>query len=178
MTQPSLLGDDDPTDMVRTADLSDDGIYRYRLTRTWGSPASPAVFVMLNPSTADAEQDDPTVRRCIGFAKAWGHGSLIVVNLYALRSTDPRALWNHAAPVGGRVNDTHIAGALRQAGLVVAAWGAHARPHRVEAFREIAAETRTRVMHLGLTMRGAPRHPLYLPAVSRLHVWFDPAEVA
>lgn len=94
------------TEQVRraTADFSPDLSYRYRLTRTWDQclvcNRPPAVFVMLNPSTADASLDDPTIRRCVGFAKAWGCPGLTVVNLYALRSADPKALWSHPDPVG------------------------------------------------------------------------------
>src|SRR5262249_14212908 len=95
----------------RAAVISDCGRYRYSLTRRWGDAAEPrALFVMLNPSTADAEQDDPTIRRCIGFAKAWGMGSLEVVNLYALRATDPAALLSAPDPIGPK-NDTMITSA-------------------------------------------------------------------
>lgn len=77
------------------------GEYRYKLWRVTGAPGtSVALFVMLNPSTADATDDDPTIRRCIRFARDWGHARLLVANLYALRATDPRALSRHPDPVG------------------------------------------------------------------------------
>lgn len=83
------------------ADISACGAYRYRLDRLGALLGRGAVnFVMLNPSTADAEQDDPTIRRCLGYAFRWGFARLIVTNLYALRSTDPRALWEHPDPIG------------------------------------------------------------------------------
>ncbi|MFD3920195.1 DUF1643 domain-containing protein [Streptomyces sp. NPDC058595] len=92
--------------MIRTALISDCGRYRYRLTRTWG-PGPAAVMVMLNPSTADGTQDDPTVRRCVTFADAWGCGGLIVVNLYAWRATKRAELKLAPDPVGPD-NDAHL----------------------------------------------------------------------
>lgn len=78
--------------MERAAEFSGCGRYRYSLRRRWADGGPPACWIMLNPSTADAEKDAPTIRRCIGFSKAWGHNALVVVNLFALRSTDPTAL--------------------------------------------------------------------------------------
>lgn len=83
-----------------SAVISECGSYRYRLERVWEAEKDRVAFIMLNPSTADASKDDPTIRRCIGFAKAWGFGGLIVGNLFALRSTDPKALYGHKDPVG------------------------------------------------------------------------------
>jgi hypothetical protein len=151
-----------PDAIQRDAALSPDGLYRYYLSRRWG-PGNPAVFVMLNPSTADAEQDDPTIRRCIGFARTWGHDGLFVVNLYALRSTDAAALWTADDPVGPD-NDAwirDIALAAQHVGApVVAAWGAHARPDRVATVRALPGMHR--LSGLALTKDGQPRHPLYL----------------
>ena len=78
---------------ARAAELSPDGVYRYKLSRIWAPDIPPALFIMLNPSTADANQDDPTIRRCIAFAKRLGHGGLLVGNLFALRSTNPARLF-------------------------------------------------------------------------------------
>src|SRR3989449_11540410 len=98
------------------------GTYRYALWRRWA--AGPQVlFVMLNPSTADAQRDDPTIRRCIGFARRWGCGGIEVVNLFALRATDPRRLRYTRDPVGPE-NVAHLARAAGRASLVGAAWGA------------------------------------------------------
>src|SRR5450755_1416997 len=83
-----------------SAVFSADRTYRYRLTRTWGSSGSHAVWVMLNPSTADALADDPTIRRCTGFSRALGLDGLVVVNLFALRATEPRELRRHPEPAG------------------------------------------------------------------------------
>jgi hypothetical protein len=147
-----------------SAVISESGEYRYRLTRP-SEVLSPerggALFVMLNPSTADAELDDPTIRRCRGFARTWGCAGLAVANLYALRSTDPAALWWHLDPVGPE-NDQHLAALAREFGDVVCAWGANAKPERVSAFLALVREAGARTWCLGVTKSGAPRHPLYV----------------
>lgn len=150
--------------MIRSATISGCGKYRYALYRMWDENRPPIVFCMLNPSTADAEQDDPTVRRCIGFAKREGHGLLVVVNLYALRATNPKRLREATDPVGPE-NDAAIAEACTDR-RVVLAWGAHrfARTRAASvAIRigRVAAE----VLRIGPpTDDGSPRHPLYLHA--------------
>lgn len=150
------------------ARLSEDGLYRYALGRRWGD-GPPLRFVMLNPSTADASVDDPTIRRCVGFARAWGYDALTVLNLYALRATDPRELWRAGDPVGPQ-NDAYLQIAAESGvGTTVVAWGANARPDRVAAFRELFAEHE--VYCLGVTKAGQPKHPLYLPASSRALRW-------
>lgn len=145
-------------DVTASAVLSADGLYRYELARTW-SDTAPVTFVMLNPSTADASLDDPTIRRCIGFARAWGHGGIRVVNLYALRSTDPKALWCAPDPVGPD-NDEYLRRAAASGGPLIAAWGANARPDRVAAV--LALPGLEALQALGVTKAGQPRHPLYL----------------
>jgi hypothetical protein len=139
------------------------GTYRYTLDRVWDASLPTALFIMLNPSTADASVDDPTIRRCVSFAKRMGCGALTVVNLYALRSTDPGALATHPDPVGPD-NDTHIALALgKRLGCVVAAWGAHpAANQRVDTVAALLAAHGWQVSCLGTTKGGAPRHPLYV----------------
>lgn len=132
--------------------------YRYQLTRIWDDRLSTVVFVGLNPSTADANIDDPTVRRCVGFAREWGFGALILVNLFALRSTDPSGLYAARAPIGPD-NDHWIRLAGSNAELVVAAWGVHGELHgRGRYVRALFP----RLMCLGRTREGHPRHPLYL----------------
>ena len=84
-----------------SARLSDDRRYRYLLVRRWDNTLPDATFVMLNPSTADERDDDPTIRKCIGFAKRWGCGGIKVVNLYAFRATNPRDCFAAADPIGG-----------------------------------------------------------------------------
>jgi hypothetical protein len=152
------------------AEFSDDAVYRYRLWRTWGS-RPPLVFVMLNPSTADGTIDDPTIRRCMGFAKREGDGGIIVVNLYALRATDPKALRTHPSPVGP-LNDQHIAEACRSAEYIVAAWGADPMaPTRSRTVAAIARAAGKPLVCLGRTRDGAPRHPLYLKGDAGFQEW-------
>jgi len=122
MNQPSLFGED-PT---RGAEISTCGLYRYRLWRTWDA-ANPSrvAFIMLNPSTADATANDPTLRRCIDFAQRWGHGGLEVVNLFPFRAADPKEMLRQSreVAVGGPENEEAIRGAVRRCHLLVAAWG-------------------------------------------------------
>lgn len=149
-----------------------DGRYRYQLTRSWGA-GEHLGFLMLNPSTADDTQDDPTIRRCIGFAKDHGYDGIHVVNLFALRSTNPAALAVDTDPVGPE-NDKYILEAVRS-GKLIAAWGSHRfaeeRARHVSAM--IEAEGRT-LYSLGVTKSGQPRHPLYLPKDSPLDHWTAP----
>lgn len=155
----------------KDAAISADGKYRWWLTREWWGNAK-ATFVMLNPSTAGPSLDDPTIRRCIGFAKTWGLGGIRVVNLYALRSTDPKGLWLADDPVGPE-NDKHLIDAALAAQVtdspLIAAWGANARPDRVA--HVLALPFFDRLTALGVTKDGAPRHPLYLRADATLTPW-------
>lgn len=142
----------------RGAVLSPCERYRYQLTRTWDERLPAVAFVGLNPSTADANIDDPTVRRCVGFARDWGFGALILVNLFALRSTDPSRLYTAREPIGPE-NDRWLSLAGCNAEIVVAAWGVHGDLHG--RGREIRSFFPT-LMCLGRTREGHPRHPLYL----------------
>lgn len=141
--------------------------YRYTLLRDFGMQAPPLTAVMLNPSTADDVKDDPTIRRLIGFAKAWGHGSLLVLNLFAIRATDPREMLRADDPVGPG-NDEAIRHALQQAqdgGLpVLAAWGAHGGHRRRDFFVTHRLVDGVQWVCLGRTHAGFPRHPLYVPS--------------
>jgi len=146
-----------------TAEISSCGAYRYTLTRKtncifrWHRPA---LFIMLNPSTADATQDDPTIRRCISFAERECCTDLTVVNLFALRATDPWTLTGHPDPVGP-LNDLKIAEQIEEhkLGIVIAAWGAHpfAQKRGKEALDKFGP-----FMCFGKTKNGSPKHPLYL----------------
>lgn len=139
--------------------------WRYSLTRDVGLIGSGTVtFVMLNPSTADEEQDDPTIRRCIRFAREWGYARLAVVNLYGLRATDPREINTAEDPIGPD-NDRVLGTVFGRSDLIVAAWGVHAAPERVAAVMGWPLGPR---FCLGLTKGGAPRHPLYVRADTRL----------
>lgn len=156
-----------------TAVFSTCGQYRYLLGREAESMApmkASALFVMLNPSTADATVDDPTLRRCRGFAKLWDCNGCTVVNVYALRATDPAELWTHADPVGPE-NDEWLSRAASISRDVVCAWGVHAQPERVEQVIRILTAERARLWCLGTTKDGAPRHPLYVRNDQQLTQW-------
>ncbi|MFI8792636.1 DUF1643 domain-containing protein [Streptomyces sp. NPDC055105] len=142
--------------------------YRYLLTRIWDPTVPPVVFLMLNPSTASADQDDPTVRRIVGFAKAWGRGGVIVVNLFALCATNPGRLRTHHNPVG-RYNASFVQHAIRQADLVVAAWGAGGvlADRGPDMARALVGQG-VALKALRLTSTGQPGHPLYVPADTQL----------
>lgn len=157
-------------DILRTARLSIDDRYRWTLHRRWGD-RSTVVFIMLNPSTADATQDDPTIRRCIGFARRWGMGGLTVVNLYAYRATKPADLWLADDPVGS-ANDRSITAEVARAELVVAAWGANAKPDRIAEV--LALPGMDKLTALDVTKDGQPRHPLYLRADLTPQPWRQP----
>lgn len=150
-----------------TATISACGLYRYELTRVWNDGMPPVVFCMLNPSTADGERDDPTIRKCVGFAKQWGNGGIVVVNLFAFRATDPTLLTTYKDPIGPE-NDKSIIAAVRDR-TVVCGWGAsvprtsweYVRCQPAEVVRLLKLNA-ARVCCLGWTARGYPRHPLYV----------------
>lgn len=153
--------------------LSQCGNYRYVLTRDTNllRPEKPgALFIMLNPSTADADQDDPTIRRCLAFATQWGCAGLTVANLYAYRATNPAKLLEAPDPVGP-LNDFHLREQLRDRHVVVVAWGNHAQLRRVSEFYKLAQEIGVRVVCLGVTKAGQPRHPLYVKSTQELIRW-------
>lgn len=175
MSQLPLLGDDllektrrgPALESAAGAVLSSCGLYRYRLTRRWAE--GPAVlFVMLNPSTADATADDPTIRRCIGFAKREGMPAIEVVNLFAFRATKPEDLVKACDPVGP-ANDHHIVEAAGGAGRIIAAWGKSV-PRRFGTRPGVVCRLLTKsatspIYCLGKPGEGpAARHPLYLRA--------------
>lgn len=152
------------TDAVFSPDLR----YRYRLKRVWDAARPLVLWVMLNPSAADALAVDPTVTRCIGFAKSWGYGGIMVGNAFALRATDPELLYVDADPIGPE-NDEHLREMAGHADRVVVAWGnpgAHLdRGARVlELLRGAAIQPKA----FGFTNSGQPKHPLYLPADAEL----------
>ena len=155
--------------VARAARFSLDRAYRYTLRRSWNRRLPACAFVLLNPSTADERDDDPTVRRCVAFAAASGFGAAILVNLFALRATDPRGLLAARDPIGTR-NDAAIRSAARCADAIVLSWGRSGAAHasRAEAVLELLAPYRRRLYVLGLTRSGEPRHPLYLRAGTRL----------
>lgn len=162
---------------MSSATISPDGLYRYRLERDLATrwERKRVLFVMLNPSTADWRNDDPTIRRCLGFARSWGYDALDVGNLFAFRSTKPVYLQTADDPIGEE-NDFHLQDMAEDAALVVAAWGAF--PRKLFAWRiaKVTQMLRTvREIHcLGLTTTGDPRHPLYVPAETMPVLWQSP----
>ena len=145
------------------------GTYRYHLTRSPDPGRGGRVtWIMLNPSTADAQMDDPTLRRCLGFCRAWGYGALEVVNLFALRTSHPWELFNHPQPIGPE-NDAYLRQVIKDAELVVAAWGSHGcHLGRANTVRHMLAQLHPNTLCLGLTKPGEPLHPLYIPGETRL----------
>ena len=154
--------------LEKPAVFSPDRKYRYTLLRNFGPGRRPGVaptvsFICLNPSTADEVKNDPTVTRCIKFAQRWGYGSMYMLNIFALRSTDPLELYRQTDPIGP-FNDEYILRAVERSSLVVAGWGNHgallSRGWNVIKLLQMAG---VRLMRLGsLTIAGQPRHPLYL----------------
>lgn len=167
------------------ATFSNDRRFRYQLGRRWGPGGGYVAWVMLNPSTADAEQDDPTIRKCRGFAERWGFHALQVVNLYAWRATDPRELRAvlksfQADPAtcvdpSGELNYETIRKVITGARRVVAAWGA--TPWAEQRGAEVAAIAGMLGVDLGCigtTASGAPRHPLMTAYATPFAPWSTP----
>lgn len=153
--------------MERGATFSPCRTYRYSLLRQWEPDKGRVLFIGLNPSTADETQDDPTIRRCVGYAKAWGYGGICMANLFAYRATDPRDMKAAADPIGPDT-DWSLGVLASEAGLVVAAWGAHGcYLGRGEKVRRMLSP----LHYLRLTKDGSPGHPLYLPACLTPQVW-------
>ncbi|MBW8001714.1 MAG: DUF1643 domain-containing protein [Planctomycetes bacterium] len=138
--------------------FSRDREYRYTLWRLWDSNKGYAMFICLNPSTADEESDDNTVRRCVGYAKKWGYGGVCIANLFAFRATKPRKMKAAKDPIGPK-NDSWIKFLAIRAGVVVAAWGCNG------GFKGRDTEVRNiipRLHYLVFTKDGHPSHPLFL----------------
>lgn len=147
-----------------TAVFSTCNKYRYLLHRKISSPlrwVRTVTFFMLNPSTADAVKNDRTIAKCIKFAEREGYTDLYVVNLFALRSTDPKTLFKVKDPVGPE-NEKHINETLAKSDLVVAAWGNHRAIKKLSTVK-ISDKIRAETKCLRLNKNGSPRHPLYIP---------------
>ena len=143
--------------------------YRYTLWREWGelfAVGKYVNFICLNPSTADDDKDDNTIRKCIKFAKSWGYDGLCVTNLFAWRSTDPKVLKHAVDPIGPE-NDIWIEDVAKIAELVVAAWSQHGSLHGRSSI--VRAMIRQPIHYL--KMSAEPHHPLYLPDSTRPTLW-------
>lgn len=167
--------------------------YRYGLRRIWDDSLPPVLFVGLNPSTADEDSDDPTIRRCIRFARDWGYGGLLMGNVFAFRATNPKDLPrlddpHPVNPVGEwgpwergwreNVNDKHLRIMAREAGLTIAAWGATPMPYGWDYAAEHVRSILYPLHALKLTKDGHPWHPLYvkadtqpIPLPAHEHAW-------
>ena len=161
MNAQSVLSIDEP--MKSGAVFSHDAKYRYKLWRIWNTKKPKCSFIMLNPSKADAFTLDPTVRRCVDYAKQWGYGSLTVGNIFALKSTDPKELYRSDDPVGAG-NDQALLEIVKDSDIAITAWGNHGtylgRGNAVlNALLPLFSE---KMAYLGLSEKGEPLHPLYL----------------
>lgn len=143
------------------ADFSTCRKYRYVLWRRWNDVRVPEVlaFVGLNPSTADESTDDPTIRRCIGFAKSLGYDAVVMLNVFAFRATKPEVMKRHRDP-NGPLNDESLSKYGKAASMVIAAWGNHCPSDRQESVVKLIGRD---VHCLGINASGTPKHPLYLP---------------
>ncbi len=155
--------------LINSAQFSKCRQYRYTVTREWNTGDSQRVaFIGLNPSTADAETDDPTIRRCIQFAKNWGYSGMIMINLFAYRSTDPKKLISVDDPVGPN-NNYWLIKLASEASCTVAAWGGGGDiNNRGRNVAVILKRAGIDLKCLGTTKNGQPRHPLYLPYTAKL----------
>lgn len=166
---------------VSGALFSPNRLHRYWLWRTWSPADKPLVFIGLNPSTADEVKNDPTVERMVRRAREYGHGGLIVVNLFAFRAVNPEdMLDSHEAGIDivGMDNDAAIVYAARSAGTVVCGWGAHGtymgRGRDVLNLLSDQPHADGSLTHLGLTKTGQPRHPLYISYRVKPQPWRTP----
>lgn len=160
---------------ARNAVLDASLLYRYVLFRGRGDAQSKTVvWIMLNPSTADGLQDDPTIRRCMSFTEAWNCNRMLVVNLFAYRTSNPDVLWQAQqaqVDIVGPANDLYIARALRDATHVIAAWGSqrNAQPRVDQLLNDTLRDQE--LLCLKQTREGHPAHPLYIPKHQELEVW-------
>jgi hypothetical protein len=157
--------------LERDAVISDCGKYRYLLRRTWDARRPRVLFVTLNPSTADSDNDDSTIRSCIRLSRALNYGSIEVVNLFAFRATEPDDLQKASDPIGPK-NDGSIERAIVHCDLHICAWGAHPMAERrATNVRQLIRSHRPAVFCLGKTKAGAPKHPLYIKTGTPLEVF-------
>jgi hypothetical protein len=155
--------------------ISDDDLFRYTLTREWASGPSVG-FLMFNPSVADASINDATIRKCMGFARRWGYGRLVVLNLFAIRSRDPKAVGRMGLDAIGPMNDAWINESVKGCQEVICAWGCgeHFRASKHSGLKNLdfrptdllrnlrASHPKLPLMCLGYREDGHPRHPLML----------------
>jgi len=156
--------------------ISDNKLYRYKLWREWTTgflqplKTGTVVFIMLNPSTADGQQDDPTIRRCVNYTNDWGYGRVEIVNLFAYRSTDPRELLKVEDPVGPENND-YLKKAAYGAALIVCGWGSMGWiDDRAKRTKKMLQPFKHKTYCFGTTQGNHPKHPLYLSKDTQLEL--------
>jgi hypothetical protein len=151
--------------------ISDCEKYRYLLRRVWDHAKPRALFIMLNPSTADAKVDDPTIRSCVRLARGLGYGSIEVVNIFGWRATDPAELPKQPDPIGP-MNERIVVAAIGRCDVVICAWGANAMAARKSNFIcGLIRPYRPVPYCLGTTKSGSPRHPLYVKSGTALEMY-------
>lgn len=158
--------------MIKGAEISKDGIYRYSLSREWDKNKPKVMFLMLNPSKADSEIDDPTIRRCIGYAKDWGYGGILVGNLFAYRATDPIELLNYPFPEGGLMNRLWVRKMTMECDKIICCWGNSSIISKImdkkgypynHIQKVLTCKAKDRLYYLDMCKDGlTPKHPLYL----------------
>jgi len=146
--------------MKKSAEISECKKYRYDLFRVWDENKPYLMFIGLNPSTADYEQDDNTIRRCIDFAKNLNFGGICMCNLFALRSTNPKNMLLHTSPIGDK-NDFYIKKHAKYAGMIIVAWGN--KGNHLNRDKEVIKIINRPVFALDINKSGQPKHPLYIP---------------
>ncbi len=151
------------------ANISECKKYRYELFRGWDITKPAIMFIMLNPSKADATENDPTIRRCINFAKSWGYGGLFVCNLFAYRATNPSELLNTVDNPESEANILYLKKTIALADKVICAWGNSPiikKKHIPENIGKLIFANTHKCYHLGLSNNGTPKHPLYLKSTT------------
>ena len=152
--------------------ISDCGKYRYLLRRVWDHTKPRALLIMLNPSTADARQDDATIRSCVRLLGGLGYGSTEVVNLMAWRATDPKDLPPKPSDAMGSDNPRTIEAAIHRCDVAICAWGAHPYAERFKgAVLDMISLYRPVAYCFGKTKAGAPKHPLYIKSGTPLETY-------
>lgn len=146
--------------------IDNTGNYRYLLWREWDSTGDTVAFIMLNPSRADAKINDPTITRCIKFARSWGFSRLEVVNLFAYRTPHPSLLKQTVEPVG-KDNDKYILATVRRSDKVILAWGERGSWREQDLYTLRLIQNYTHLYCLGMTKQSCPRHPLYLRSTTK-----------
>lgn len=161
--------------LAPSAAFSECRTWRYSLTRVWDAAKPLLPVIGLNPSTADETTDDPTIRRCTGFAQDWGYGGLFMLNLFAFRATNPKEMRVAPDPVGAHNDDVIKCAAFAVRRIptpipILCAWG-DGGLHQGRWLEVVGYLFQNRLASLGLTKSGMPKHPLYISSTTRMQPW-------